>query len=257
MGKFPQKVAILSALELAKEIGVSDASIVRLSRSIGFKGFADLKSYVIKELGTTKTPSKRIEDNWYNFNTSHDIVDKMVQSDLKGLEEFLTEIDLEELDRAVNYINKSKKTYVMGIGASKAVAQFLSWHMKRIMLEVECLQDGGVGFYESITHIDREDTLIIITFPGTLKDEKKALEFAKKRAAKVITITGSIFSEMSLASDVVFKVSTENEGFFNSYVVVMELCNILLMGLLEKNKEKIHKELLEKREEMSFLYSED
>jgi len=254
MGRFPQKVAILSALELGKEIGVSDASIIRLSKSIGFKGFSDLKSYVIKELGNTKTPSKRIEENWYNFNTSHDIVNKMVRSDLKGLEEFLREIDLEELDKAVSYIEKSKKVYIMGIGASRAVAQFLSWHMKRMMIDIRSIQDGGVGLYEELTHISKDDVLLIITFPGTLVDELKAVEIAKSKKAKIVTVTGSLFSEISLISDIVFKVSGENESFFNSYVVVMEFCNILLMALLEQNKEEIHNELENKREEMDFLF---
>lgn len=69
-----------------------------------------------------------------------------------------------------------------------------------------------------------------------------------------MTVTGSLFSEISLISDVVFKVSGENESFFNSYVVVMEFCNILLMALLEQNKEEIHNELENKREEMDFLF---
>lgn len=256
MGKFPQKVAMLSALELGKEIGVSDASIIRTSRSIGFKGFSDLKSYVIKELSNAKTPSKRIKENWYNFNTSHDIVNKMVKSDLKGLEEFLSEIDLEELDRAVRYIEKNKKVYVMGIGASRAVAEFLSWHMKRMMIDIVLLQGGGVGLYENLTHISKGDVLLIITFPGTLIDELKAVQIAKSKEAKIITVTGSLFSEINLISDIVFKVNGENESFFNSYVVVMELCNILLMALLEQNKEKIYKELENKRAEMDFLYLE-
>lgn len=254
MGKFPQKVAILSALELGKEIGVSDATIIRTSRSIGFKGFSDLKSYVIKELSNAKTPSKRIKENWYNFNTSHDIVDKMVKSDLKGLEEFLREIDPEELDRAVSYIEKNKKVYVMGIGASRAVAEFLSWHMKRMMIDIVLLQGGGVGLYENLTHILEDDVLLIITFPGTLIDELKAAEIAKSKKAKIVTVTRSLFSEINLISDVVFKVNGENESFFNSYVVVMEFCNILLMALLEQNKEKIYKELESKRVEMDFLY---
>lgn len=254
IGKFPQKSATLSALDLGKEIGVSDASIIRLSKSIGFKGFSDLKSYIIKELGNTKIPSKRIEDNWYNFNTNHDIVNKMVRTDLRGLETFLKEINLDDLDKAVSYLEKKKKIYIMGIGASRAVAQFLSWHMKRMMFDVKFLQDGGVGLYEELTHISKDNVLLIITFPGTLTDEIKAVKMAKLKKAKVITVTGSIFSEISFNSDIVFKVNVEGESFFNSYVVVMEFCNILLMALLEQNKEKIHKELKNKSKEMEFLY---
>ena len=34
----------MSSLAVAREVGVSDASIIRFSRAIGYKGFADLKN---------------------------------------------------------------------------------------------------------------------------------------------------------------------------------------------------------------------
>ncbi len=254
IGKYPDKVATLSAVELGRKIGVSDASIIRTSRLIGFEGYADLKSYIIKELSNTKTPAKRIKENWYNFNTSYDIVNKMVDADLKGLEEFLKEIDIEDLEKATNLISSNKKVYIMGIGASRAVAEFLSWHMRRIMIDVTLMQNGGIELYEHLSHIKKDDTLLIITFPGTLIDELKAIETAKSKGGNIITITGNMFSEIGLNSDIVFKINVDAQYFFNSYVVVMEFCNILLMSLLEKNKKKISNELHQQRKKMDFLY---
>ncbi len=50
ISKNPKKVIVLSALELGKEIGVSDASILRFSKNIGFNKFNDFKNYIAMEL---------------------------------------------------------------------------------------------------------------------------------------------------------------------------------------------------------------
>ena len=41
-----ERIGSLSSIEAAQEIGVSDASIIRFSRAIGFDGFADLKDNI-------------------------------------------------------------------------------------------------------------------------------------------------------------------------------------------------------------------
>ena len=41
------------------------------------------------------------------------------------------------------------------------------------------------------------------------------IEIAKEKKAKIITITSNVFSEISFLSNIVFKISVENNGFFN------------------------------------------
>ena len=42
--KHQNRICTMSSLAVAREVGVSDASIIRFSRAIGYKGFADLKN---------------------------------------------------------------------------------------------------------------------------------------------------------------------------------------------------------------------
>ena len=83
------------------------------------------------------------------------------------------------------------------------------------------------------------------------------IEIAKEKKAKIITITSNVFSEISFLSDIVFKISVENNGFFNSYIVPMELCNIILTALFEKNKTSIYAELKENSLVKDFLFTSE
>ena len=252
--KNPKKVMVLSALELGKEIGVSDASVLRFSKIMGFNKFNDFKNYIALELSET-SPDDRIVKNWDNFNSKNDIANKIVNADLENIKDFLLNVDFNEVNEAVDAIAEAKKIYFLGIGSSRAISQFMFWHIKRLGFNAECVNEGGLGLYESFSHIKKGDVVIIFAFPRFLNDEVKAVKLAKEKKAKIITITSNVFSEISFLSNIVFKISVENNGFFNSYIVPMELCNIILTALFEKNKTSIYAELKENSLVKDFFFT--
>ena len=154
-------------------------------------------------------------------------------------------------------IDEAKKIYFLGIGSSRAISQFMFWHVKRLGFNAECVNEGGLGLYEAFSHIKKGDVVIIFAFPRFLNDEIKAVKLAKEKKAKIITITSNVFSEISFLSNIVFKISVENNGFFNSYIVPMELCNIILTALFEKNKTSIYAELKENSLVKDFLFTSE
>ena len=251
--KNPKKVMMLSALELGKEIGVSDASILRFSKALGFQKFSDLKNYIASGFSTI-TPNDRMVKNWDNFHSQNDIVNKIVNSDLENIKEFLLHIDFEQIETVVNWMNKAKKIYFLGIGSSRAISQFMFWHMKRFGFNTECINEGGLGLYEAFSHITKKDIVMLFSFPRFLNDEVKSITLAKEQGAKIITVTSNPFSEISFLSDMVLETFVENDGFFNSYMVPMELCNIMLTAIFEKNKESIFTELKKNSLVKDFLF---
>ncbi|WP_288730283.1 MurR/RpiR family transcriptional regulator [uncultured Fusobacterium sp.] len=251
--KNPKKVMMLSALELGKEIGVSDASILRFSKALGFQKFSDLKNYIASGFSTI-TPNDRMVKNWDNFHSQNDIVNKIVNSDLENIKEFLLHIDFEQIETVVNWMSKAKKIYFLGIGSSRAISQFMFWHMKRLGFNTECINEGGLGLYEAFSHITKKDIVMLFSFPRFLNDEVKSITLAKEQGAKIITVTSNSFSEISFLSDMVLETFVENDGFFNSYMVPMELCNIMLTAIFEKNKESIFTELKKNSLVKDFLF---
>lgn len=252
----PEKVSDISALDLGKILNTSDASIIRFSKNIGFRGFSDLKTYLKIQINSFKKPQNKILEKWNNFQSKDDIINKIVKSDLKNIESFISKIDIEKIEEAVNILLSSKKIFIVGMGCSRGVAQFISWHMKRIGINVELLQESGIGLLESLIHLNSEDSVLLFTFPRYLTDEVQLSKLVKKRKAKLISITGELFSDISKNSDIIFKVSVDNNSFFNSYMVPMELCNIILTSIYEKNKDKIYKELEETSAFKDYLYLE-
>ncbi|MCQ8211145.1 MurR/RpiR family transcriptional regulator [Cetobacterium somerae] len=252
----PEKVSDMSALDLGKVLNTSDASIVRFSKNIGFKGFSDLKTYLKIQINSFKKPQNKILEKWNNFQSGNDIVNKVIKSDLKNIESFLLQIDSNKVEEAVSVLLSTKKVFIVGMGCSRGVAQFISWHMKRIGINVELLQESGIGLLESLIHLKGEDSVLLFTFPRYLTDEVQISKLVRKKGAKLILVTSELFSEISMNSDIIFKVAVDNDSFFNSYMVPMELCNIILTSIYEKNKDQIYKDLEEVSSFKDYLYLE-
>lgn len=255
--KNPKKVITSPALELGKEIGVSDASVLRFSKMMGFEKFIDLKNYLTEEIGRNQSPNERIVSNWNNFNSKNDLVDKIINADLENIKKFLSEIDITQLNRAVEILNNSKKIYYLGLGSSKVIAQYMYWYTRRMGFESECINEGGLGLYEVIQNMKKNETVFMFSFPRLLSDEVRAINFAKEKKLKIITVTTNVFSEVGILSDIVFKLTVDNHGFFNSYAVPIELCHLILTMLFERNKDKIYKKIKENEHIKHFLFENE
>lgn len=251
--KNPKNIIISSALEIGKKLNVSDASVLRLSKTLGFNKFNDLKNYITTNLSSI-TPNERITKNWNNFNSENDIANKIINADIENIRNFLNNIDFNLLNQTITILQKSKKIYFLGLGSSKGISQFMFWYMRRLGFNTECVNEGGLGLYETLSHLKKGDTIFIFSFPRILEDEIKILKLAKEKNITIIAITNNDFSELSLLSDIVFQVEVENLGFFNSYAVPIQLCNLILTMLFEKNKDTIYKEIKENSFVQDFLF---
>ena len=251
--KNPKNFITDSSLEIGKTLNISDASVLRFSKTLGFEKFNDLKIYLATNL-TSASPKDRIEKNWNNFNSDNDMINKIVNADINNINNFLNSLDLELLNQTIHLLENSKKIYFLGLGSSKGISQFMFWYMRRLGFNTECINEGGLGLYETLSHIKNRDTIFIFSFPRVLEDEIKILKLVKKKGNKIIAITSNDFSEISLLSDILFQVEVENLGFFNSYVVPIQLCNLILTMLFEKNKNTLYKEIKENSFVQDFLF---
>ena len=247
-----REVAFMSAIELGEKVNVSDATIIRFARSLGFKGFAEFRNYLKNSILNFDPPHIRLMKNYDSFSHNNTVMD-VGKADLQNLENFLLNLDAEKIDLAVNTINQAEKIYMFGTRNSGIIVDFLSFHLRRMGYKIIQITQGGAVTHEKIMDITENDLLITCSLPRYSKPTYQATVYAKNRNAKVLTITDQNVSAISAKSDIVFNLQISNSAYFNSHVVPMELCNILIMSLLVKNKDQIYKNLKENIQGMSIF----
>ncbi|MEN6566527.1 MAG: MurR/RpiR family transcriptional regulator [Veillonellales bacterium] len=239
-----ETVAFMSAVELSEVVGVSDVTIIRFVRNLGFSGYVEFKKHMREGAKNFEAPDSRVSKTLHCID-KRDPNMQVYSRDLDNLKRFMETLDKTKIRQIIDEIYKAKTIYLFGMGSAAILVDFLVLHLRRMGFSVVAVTEGGAENSEKLFSITAEDVLITCSFPRYSKGSYNAILFAKEKCATRITITDSVSSILSINSDMVVPIQIDNITFFNSYVVPMEFCNILIMNILERNGEKIQEKIKE------------
>ncbi len=168
------------------------------------------------------------------------VLKEILESDIKRIEETLTQIDSQAFSAAVDMIAKAKKIYIIGVRNCAPLAEFL-WSGLHMMFENAILirTNSSSDIFEQLIHVSEKDVVIGISFPRYSVRTLKALEFANNRNAKVITLTNGINSPIALYSSCNLIAKSEMLSVADSFVAPMSVVNALVSALCLKKRDKV------------------
>ncbi len=102
--------------------------------------------------------------------------------------------------------------------------------------------------FEQIRAIGEKDIMIGISFPRYSQRTVKALDYAKKRGAKVLSITDSELSPLVPLSDYKLLAKSEIMSFVDSLVSPLSVINALLFAIGMQKQEELRSALIELEE---------
>ncbi|MEW6624643.1 MAG: MurR/RpiR family transcriptional regulator [Bacillota bacterium] len=226
-----KEVANLSALDLGAKVGVSDATVVRFAKSLGYSGYPEIKTELFKYLTREDDPSQKMIKALGRMKKVNMAVTEVFENDIKNIQETFKSFSLENMESAVSAINKAQKIYILGLNSCEALAGFLNFHLSRLCLNVKLITSSGLVMFEQLAFITEADLLIVISYPRYSRDSLDSIKLAKSVGAKVISITDKTFSPIAEASDIALIAHSSSPGFYNSYAAATTICNVLVLSM--------------------------
>ena len=105
-----------------------------------------------------------------------------------------------EFETFANILKQSKRVYITGSGTSYHSALVAKYLFPKIIgMSVEPIMSSEMKFFEEC--FDKDSTLIAISQSGESADVLNAVEFAKERNAKILSIVNTTTSSLVKASD--------------------------------------------------------
>jgi DNA-binding MurR/RpiR family transcriptional regulator len=199
----------LTITELADKSGTSESTIVRLCKSLGYKGFQELKISLAKDI---IQPSHQIHEALEKEDDVFTIKQKVFRADAQAIFDTLEVLDDEEFRKAVDLIANAKNLEIYGIGGSGSVA--LDAQHKFLKIGFKCLAYTDTNLQAmSASLLQKGDVVIGISHSGGSKDIIETLEIAKKAGAATIAITNYSKSPILKVSDVVLFTASKETAF--------------------------------------------
>ncbi len=246
-----RRIGSLSSMEAAKEIGVSDASIIRFARAIGYEGFADMKEDFYAALVENAYANLSLEERMRQSQAEHSGRDvqqeflSVMEANLLGT---MRDNDPAQFDQAEEYLLGAKRRYIIGLRGCRGVASQFSRLLSFMLPGVRCIIDSECVSINALQDAEENDVVLMFVFARYYKIDIDYLELAKKRGVKVCLVTDEVYSPLTAYADVILQAEKDHMSFFNSCIGALTIGEYLLTRLGQKVE---FKERMEMRDELT------
>lgn len=224
----PESAIFSTASELAKHSKTSSAAVIRLCKSLGLKGFQELK---IRISGDLQRP---IEERYRDIepNESQEaIFQKMTNNSIQSLRETVEILSLEEIKKATDTIINARNIHFFGVGASNIIAQDAQLKFLRINKQATSFTDMHVAAM-LIANANEEDVVVGISFSGETLEVARILDLANKQGANTISLTRYGTSPVSEKAKINLYISATKEAKYRSSATSSRLAQLHVIDIL-------------------------
>jgi len=205
----PEKAVNANVSELANYSGVSDATVIRLCKHIGYEGYYQLKICLSRDLGRMQLTDNDLE------NTTGDPVSSLLHTFAMNLIAIGKNLDHKVLLDCAKLIKTCKQVHLVAVGNTSPLSQYMGFRLGR--LGVRCTFNMVPEYFMNHVNLaDEGDIVLAISQSGSSKQVVQAMELAKEKGLKMIAITGHEFSPVSRLADYLL-LSSVDEQLFNYY----------------------------------------
>ena len=229
----PSLVLDKTIYELAATCETSVASVVRFCQALGLSGYAQLRMSLATELGkeTAQFGSNLILGaEIARSDTLQEMASKVASLEMLAIDETVSGLDYEALERVVAALDGAQRILLFGIGASQFVAQDLHHKLFRIGRNAFLLADPHEAWTAALLSPPRT-VAVGFSHSGETADTVRYLEIARQAGALTIALTGSPDSALARAADECL-VSRARESRLRAGAMVSRIAQLAIVDCL-------------------------
>ena len=179
----PKEVVYQSVTELAEAAGVGEASVIRLCRDLGFKGFQDFKLALAADLAVR--PHRGESADPTNLES---VLDSVTLEATGALGETRAMLRADGLEPVLSALLKTDQLLIFGAGASGVTAQDFAYKFLRLGYRVLAPADAHLAAMTAAT-LPKDAVVIGITRSGSTLDTVRVLDLANAAGVTTVVVT--------------------------------------------------------------------
>ncbi len=193
--------------ELASQTGTSTATLSRFAKTMGFVGYAALRSSIADTLQVALPPlfqpvdklRDALQRNNARGSEANPIIAEGLEASLNNLRAAASLLNPAMLTATAHKILAAETVYTLGFGISAHLAAILALDLQPFCRQaINVVEFGGTEVAAGrLMNIGPKDLLISISFPRYANDAVLLTHHARERCAHVIALTDSMASPLA------------------------------------------------------------
>lgn len=235
----PDECIQASVSELAELTGVSDPTVIRFCRALGFRGFQDFK---IRLAQSVVPRDRQIHETARSDEPVPELVRKIFDSNTAALRDTLGTLDYAQVEKCIRELSEAGKIIFFGLGGSAIVAMDAYHKFFRIGVPCEWFNDSHLAVMAAAM-MRPGQVFVAISHSGSSKDVVDALEVARDAGARTIAIVSHHISPVSRTADHTLCVASVETGYkfepMASRIAQLSVIDVLSVGTALTHSDKV------------------
>ena len=225
---FPGQIASYTATELAQMAGVSNATVTRFVRKLGYGSFEEARQAVRAEQ-EAGTALLRMDGG----DMARDgRIARHLDQGRANLERSLAPLDEAGVADLVAAMVGAPRLWVVGFRAGQAFARYLSWPIMQVRANVFTLPRDGETLSESLAGIGPEDCVVVFALRRPPRQLGPLIGVLRDRGARTALI-GDLPGLEAMPARWRLPCSTLGSGPLFDHAGVMAICGLLASCAIE------------------------
>ncbi len=226
------EVAFLPAVDLAERLDLSQATLVRFAKAIGYSGFRDLRRSLQGLFRVRATPASRLQQKLGELASSQGhVLGKVLAMELQYLTEASHTVDPAVFDHAVEILLNSQRIFVYASGPSGILADLAELRFRRLGILTISMTESGRHLLEKLQLLQSGDAVLVAGFHHVVPEVLAVLDYARATGCRSILITDTLGSALRDKPEVILAARRGPVSTFHSLTVPMSSLNALILAV--------------------------
>ncbi|WP_447953216.1 MurR/RpiR family transcriptional regulator [Sphingopyxis chilensis] len=237
-------LAFETAMTLAAKVGVSEITIGRFTRKLGYRNFKTMKNELRdgSEEGFPWLVGEQLQ-HFVDTPGLPDDVEGSMQREMKSLLAVYLLAETPQWTAAADLLAKSKTVQIAGFQTERGIAMLLANHLQ-FMRDGVRLVDLAAGNYADVFATDDEDRcLVVIDIRRYSRQSYLIAEYASQQGIPLIVLTDLFCDWAPRFTPHVLAVPTQSGMFWSSPVALVCAVNLMVNSVIKRIGTKVEARL--------------
>ncbi len=233
------EAAFMPAGEIAAALEISEPTMARFARSLGFENYPALRESLQEKFRNIVNHSARLRSRLDDLRSGGDIYEQLVTSEIDFLTESLQTLNRNAFNKAVELLRTHYRVFVLGLGPAISLVDLLEIRLTRSARNVIPLKTYGRDMLDPLLLMNKDDLLFAFGFHSINPFLQVALDQAALHGTPVIFVTDTLGDLVGDRASVILSARRGPVSGFHSMTVPMTIVNTLLLAMSAADQETV------------------
>ena len=214
------RMQTMSITELAKESGVSEATVSRFCKRMSLVGFFALKLEIARSLHTDITPAAKATE----------LSEKVALEAKAAIDSTVAVLSEEGISDAVSMLEKAERVLSVGYGSTDIMAKEFTSVFSAASLKFSSVTDSHIQA-ATLALLNEKDLLVLFSYSGATLEGTELLKQARANRVPTLLITHFAESPSAAYADKILCYGVD-ENPYRSGSVPVRIAQLVLIDLL-------------------------